>query len=65
MPVQIANVPLPPRLKAEEVAEVAGISVKTVYRLTSKGVLKGRPPRGMARPYYYKTADVIAWIDGE
>lgn len=55
---------LPVRMRAADVAELTGMNIQTIQRAYHKGYLKGRPPRGMARPVFFKPEDVVDWLDG-
>lgn len=58
------TVTVPARMKADEVADYAGVSVDAVYRCYRNGDLKGSAPRGLTRPVSFATADVVAWVGG-
>ena len=49
----------------DEVADMTGINVRTVQSMYHKGILRGRPPRGLTRPVLFDERDVEAWLMGE
>lgn len=55
---------IPEVCTSEILAEMTGINVKTIQRLTRDGLLRGRPPRGLTRPVLYRREDVIDWLFG-
>jgi excisionase family DNA binding protein len=48
-------------LTKEQVAELTGLGVRTVERLTARGVLRGVRPAGM-RCVRYRREDVEDWV---
>lgn len=55
---------LPVRMRASDIAEMTGINIHSVMNAYRRGDLKGRPPRGMSRPVFFKPEDVVDWLDG-
>lgn len=56
---------LPQIMRASEVVEATGITMKSVLRAYHGGYLKVRPPRGMSRPILFRREDVVDWLMGE
>lgn len=56
---------MPQVMRASDIAEMTGINIHSVLRAYHAGHLKGRPPRGMTRPVFFRDKDVIDWLFGE
>lgn len=60
----ITGAGFPDYYTANQVADMVGVSTKTIYELCQRGCLRGRAPRGMTRPILFRMQDIREWLDG-